>query len=58
MTFSPVQAEIVGDGYLDDFRLLVLLVLNDNVWFNGPSFNIPAGEHRFVVENGDFLSRL
>ena len=38
MAFRPVQSEVVRDGYLDDFRLLVYLVPNDinNVWFNGP----------------------
>ena len=55
MTFGPVQTEVVGDRYLNDFCLLVLLVLNDNVWLNGPSFNISPGEHSFVVKNGNVL---
>ena len=51
----PVQTEVVGDRYLDDFCLLILLIPNDNVWFDSPSFNIPLGENNLVIENGNVV---
>ena len=49
LTLRPVEAEFVRNGYLDDLRLLVLLV--PHVWLDGPSFHISHVNSLFPFRN-------